>query len=161
MRSDGKRVKNTEPMYALIPYIMPKRYDALNSVTVHLPYRPIHDYLIQKRKEGVRLSHMSIIIAAYLRCAAEFPYLNRFIMRKKIYAHNDFTVSMVVLRPGDLDGTMTKVTLGLTDTIFDVNRRIMSKPVFMVSVCSSVKIKGRDCGTINGHGPLLPALSRT
>ncbi|EOW23977.1 hypothetical protein A1WS_02103, partial [Escherichia coli KTE107] len=23
----------------------------------------------------------------------------------------------------------------------------MSKPVFMVSVCSSVKIKGRDCGT--------------
>ncbi|MEW7352729.1 hypothetical protein AB2S23_28135, partial [Klebsiella pneumoniae] len=25
----------------------------------------------------------------------------------------------------------------------------MSKPVFMVSVCSSVKIKGRDCGTIN------------
>ena len=27
----------------------------------------------------------------------------------------------------------------------------MSKPVFMVSVCSSVKIKGRDCGTINGH----------
>ncbi len=27
----------------------------------------------------------------------------------------------------------------------------MSTPVFMVSVCSSVKIKGRDCGTINGH----------
>ncbi|HHO3622486.1 TPA: hypothetical protein ACRUWO_004806, partial [Escherichia coli] len=26
-----------------------------------------------------------------------------------------------------------------------------STPVFMVSVCSSVKIKGRDCGTINGH----------
>ncbi|WP_222422795.1 hypothetical protein, partial [Enterobacter chengduensis] len=27
----------------------------------------------------------------------------------------------------------------------------VSTPVFMVSVCSSVKIKGRDCGTINGH----------
>ncbi|HAD9411906.1 TPA_asm: hypothetical protein G1455_23205 [Salmonella enterica] len=27
----------------------------------------------------------------------------------------------------------------------------MSTPVFMVSVCSSVKIKGRDCGTISGH----------
>lgn len=27
----------------------------------------------------------------------------------------------------------------------------MSTLVFMVSVCSSVKIKGRDCGTINGH----------
>ena len=118
MRSDGKRVKDTEPMYALIPYIMPQRYDALNSVTVHLPYRPIHDYLVKKRKEGVRLSHMSLIIAAYLRCAAEYPFLNRFIMKKKIYAHNDFTVSMVVLRPGDMDGTMTKVTLEMTDTVF-------------------------------------------
>jgi hypothetical protein len=125
LRSDGKRVKNTEPMYALIPYIMPQRYDALNSVTVHLPYRPIHDYLVKKRKEGVRLSHMSLIIAAYLRCAAEYPLLNRFIMKKKIYAHNDFTVSMVVLRPGDMDGTMTKVALEMTDTIFDVNRKIM------------------------------------
>lgn len=27
----------------------------------------------------------------------------------------------------------------------------MSTPVMVVSVCSSVKIKGRDCGTINGH----------
>lgn len=27
----------------------------------------------------------------------------------------------------------------------------MSTPVCKVSVCSSVKIKGRDCGTINGH----------
>lgn len=34
----------------------------------------------------------------------------------------------------------------------------MSTPVFSVSVCSSVKIKGRDCGTINGHEE---SLSRT
>jgi len=27
----------------------------------------------------------------------------------------------------------------------------MSTPVFMVSVCFSVKIKGRDDGTINNH----------
>ncbi|EBU3606050.1 hypothetical protein CVW50_23400 [Salmonella enterica] len=27
----------------------------------------------------------------------------------------------------------------------------MSTPVFTVSVCSILKIKGRDCGTINGH----------
>ena len=46
-------------------------------------------------------------------------------MKKKIYAHNDFTVSMVVLRPGDMDGTMTKVRFDLGDTVFDVNRKIM------------------------------------
>ncbi|MKO33731.1 hypothetical protein DTY60_24155 [Escherichia coli] len=27
----------------------------------------------------------------------------------------------------------------------------MSTPVFSVSVCPTVKIKGKDCGTINGH----------
>lgn len=31
----------------------------------------------------------------------------------------------------------------------------MSTPVFTVSVCTTVKIKGRDCGTINGHGESL------
>ncbi|EDJ8987603.1 hypothetical protein GFI10_26435 [Salmonella enterica subsp. diarizonae] len=30
-----------------------------------------------------------------------------------------------------------------------------STPVFMVSVCTTVKIKGRDCGTINGHDESL------
>ncbi|RPH30241.1 hypothetical protein EHN07_03830 [Buttiauxella warmboldiae] len=31
----------------------------------------------------------------------------------------------------------------------------MSTPVFMASVCIRVKIKGRDCGTINGHDESL------
>lgn len=31
----------------------------------------------------------------------------------------------------------------------------MSTPVFTVSVCTTVKIKGRDCGTINGHDESL------
>lgn len=35
----------------------------------------------------------------------------------------------------------------------------MSASVFSVSVCSSVKIKGRDCGTINGHDESLSILA--
>lgn len=33
MRPDGTRVKDLPPLVAAIPYIMPKRYDAWNSVT--------------------------------------------------------------------------------------------------------------------------------
>lgn len=123
-RKDGKRVKNVEPMYAVVPHIMAKRYDSLNAVTEYIPYRPIHDYIRAKRKEGVQLSHMCVLIAAYLRCMAEFPLLNRFVVNKKIYARNEVCVSMVVLRPGDMDGTMSKIYLEKTDTIFDVNRKI-------------------------------------
>lgn len=31
----------------------------------------------------------------------------------------------------------------------------MSTLVFIVSACTTVKIKGRDCGTINGHDESL------
>ena len=123
-RRDGKRVRNVEPMYAVVPHIMEKRYDALNAITEYVPYNTIHDYIKMKRKEGVQFSHMSVILAAYVRCVSEFPLLNRFVVNKKIYARNELCVSMVVLRPGDLDGTMTKVYFEKTDTIYDVTRKI-------------------------------------
>lgn len=41
MRKDGKRVKNNvSGMYQVIPYIMKKRYDAQNMITLHLPQEP-------------------------------------------------------------------------------------------------------------------------
>ena len=124
MRADGKRVKAPDAMYAIVPYIMNKRYDAMNMITVRFPYQPVHDYIKRKRKEGVSLSHMAVLLAAYLRVAAEFPLLNRFVVNKKIYARNSYTISMVIMRPGDEEGTMTKVDLEPTDTIFDVNRKM-------------------------------------
>ena len=124
MRVDGRRVKNAEAMYYLIPHFLTHRYDAMNMITLDIPLEPIKQYKIAKRKEGISMSHMGIMIAAYLRTAAEFPYINRFIGNKKIYAHNDFTVSMVVMRPGTDENTMSKVYLDYTDTIFEVQDKI-------------------------------------
>ena len=36
MRPDGKRVKDLPPIVAAIPYIMPKRYDAWNTITENI-----------------------------------------------------------------------------------------------------------------------------
>ena len=83
-RADGKRVRKADPMYTVVPYIMDKRNDAMNMTTVDIPVEPIQDYINAKRKEGVRLSHMSVVTAAYLRIAYEFPLLNNFIVNKKI-----------------------------------------------------------------------------
>lgn len=123
-RADGKRVHNVEPMYAIVPYIMKYRYDSMNAITEYIPYRPMHDYIKAKRKEGHKFSHMTVLLAAYVRCVSEFPFLNRFVVNKKIYARNELCVSMVVLRPGDADGTMSKVYFDKTDTIYDVDRKI-------------------------------------
>ena len=125
MRADGKRLRNTDPMYTVAAYVMNKRVDSMNMVTLDIPYDPIQNYLNEKRKQGIAISHLGVIIAAYLRTAAEFPLLNLFIMNCKPYARNEFCVAMVVLKSGEMDnGTMSKMYFKMTDTIFDVNGKI-------------------------------------
>ena len=125
MRADGKRLRNTDPMSTVAAYVMNKRVDSMNMVTLDIPYDPIQNYLNEKRKQGIAISHLGVIIAAYLRTAAEFPLLNRFIMNCKPYARNEFCVAMVVLKSGEMDnGTMSKMYFKMTDTIFDVNGKI-------------------------------------
>ncbi len=125
-RKDGKRCKNIDNMYTLISYIMVKRSDACNSVTVRIPFKPMHEYILKARKEGRNISHMAMVIAAWVRVVAEFPAMNRFVVNKKVYSHNDFTVGMVVQRPDGAEGTMSKMKFELTDTIDQVNDKINS-----------------------------------
>ncbi len=125
MRADGKRLKHIDPMYKLMPYFMTKRSDAMNMTTVDIPYEPMKRYINDKRNQGEAVSHMALIIAAYMRTVAEYPELNRFIMNKKIYSRNEYTVSMVVLTPGgSAESTESKMYFQPTDTIFDVNKKI-------------------------------------
>ena len=126
-RADGKRLRDTDPMYTVAPFIMDKRYDAMNMITIDIPREPMQKYINAKRKEGQNFSHMALILAAYLRTAAEYPQLNRFIMNKRIYARTEFPVGMVVLKSGQTDnGTMTKMYFEFEDTLFDVNNKINS-----------------------------------
>lgn len=124
-RADGKRVKNADPMYTVVPYIMDKRYDAMNMINVDIPVEPIHEYVKKKRQEGIKLSHLSVITAAYVRTVYEFPLLNHFIVNKRIYKRNEFPVAMVVVRDiKNQEATMSKVNFELDDTIFEVNDKM-------------------------------------
>lgn len=125
MRADGIRLKNTDPMYTVAAYIMDKRTDAMNMITLDIPLEPMQSYINKKRKEGTRLSHMTLFIAAYLRTVAAFPELNRFVVNSKIYARNEYSVAMVVLKnEKDHEGTMTKMYFDPSQTIFEVQDTI-------------------------------------
>lgn len=125
MRPDGIRVKSNDPMYELMPFFLTHRYDAQNMINIDIPIAPMHRYINEKRSEGKKMSHLGLVLAAYLRTAAEYPSLNRFIGgNHRIYAHRDFSVAMVVLRPGTAGGTSVKLHFDYTDTIFDVQRKI-------------------------------------
>lgn len=127
MRADGKRLKNTDPMYTIAPHIMSKRMDSMNMTTIDIPYEPMKEYINKKRKENIHISHMALILAAYVRTMAEFPELNRFIVNKRIYARNEIAVGMVVLQSLEShEGTMSKMYFEITDTVFDINNKINS-----------------------------------
>lgn len=111
-------------MYEIVPHIMPQRYDASNSIKVNIDLEPMQDYIRQYRRRGVSISHMSIIIAGYLRLVSQNPYLNRFVMNKKIYARNHFCVSFVTLTPGAESDTVSKLYFNLDDTLDIVNDKI-------------------------------------
>lgn len=124
MRIDGYKVRNADPMYTLIPRFLTRRYDSMNMITLDVPEEPLRLYMNRKRHDGTPVSHLALIIAAYLRAAAEYPALNRFVGNKTIYQHRDFTVSMVVLRPGEDNDTMSKIYLNMADTIFQVQDKL-------------------------------------
>ena len=124
-RADGKLLRHTDPMYRIASHIMKKRSDALNYITLDIPLEPIEKYIRQKKKEGRTMSHMAVILAAYNRTVCEFPALNRFVVNKRIYARNEISIGMVVLRAGATGAeTESKIYLQPTDTILDVEDRI-------------------------------------
>lgn len=125
MRADGKRAKNVMPMYQVAAFVMSKRSDAQNMITLDIPLEPIKTYLNNKKKQGVHLSHLGLFISAYIRTMCEFPELNRFVVNKRIYSRNEIAVGMVVLKAGDMSSeTMSKIYFDIEDTIFDVERKI-------------------------------------
>lgn len=126
-RPDGKTVKNVDPLIRITPHIMPKRYDAQVFVRRALDYDIIKEYLKKKREEGIKLTHMDVIIAAYIKVANKYPEFNRFIVNRKLYQRNELTVSLAILKDiidGKVYETTIKVKFDPNDTIFDVSRKM-------------------------------------
>ena len=127
MRPDGKRVKGLTPIVSIIPYIMPQRYDAQNTVTEYIDEEVIKSYIREQRRAGIRLNHMAVIMAAYYKAVQKNPKLNYFVMNSRIYERNHFCVSFVMLKKradGTPDETVLKIYLEPKDTIFTINRKI-------------------------------------
>ena len=127
MRPDGKRVKDLPPIVAAIPYIMPKRYDAWNTITENIDEEAIKAYIREKRREGVRINHMAVIIAAYYKAYQTNPKLNWFVVNSHLYERNHFCVSFVILKKradGSPDETTLKIYLEPSDSIFTVQQKI-------------------------------------
>ena len=127
MRPDGTRVKNASAIVSALPYIMPRRYDAHDYITEYAEMEPMRRYIQSKRREGVRISYMALILAAYFKAYQQHPKINRFIMNSKIYQRNHFCVSFVILKTradGTPDETSVKIFFEDGDDVISINRKI-------------------------------------
>ena len=97
-RADGRRLNNIDPIIQFTPYIMTVRNDASNQITVNIDYEPMADYIRTRSKQGVKITFMDLIIAAYVRTVSQYPEVNRFVMNRQIFARNQIVVSLTVLK---------------------------------------------------------------
>lgn len=77
-------------MYTVAAHIMSKRVDSMNMITIDVPVAPMQAYIREHKADEHPITHMGLIVAAYLRTVAEFPSLNRFIVTKTFMQEMSF-----------------------------------------------------------------------
>ncbi len=122
-RYDGYRVKNVDPFFLLIPYIMKTRVDSQVFYTDRLEITEIEKFVREHTLTdipGLKLYH--VMVASMVRLLSQRPYLNRFVAGRKIYARNHISISMAMKRSmsDDADTTTVKPRFEPTDVLQDV-----------------------------------------
>ena len=127
-RADGRVLKKIDPIVALTPYLMPMRCDSQVFMNFKLDYERMARYIVEKGGEGVKITFLEILIAAFVRGVAEFPEVNRFIVNKRMYARSQLAVSFVTLKDtgdtGEIAENVVKCLFDPHDTLFDVADRV-------------------------------------
>jgi len=109
-RADGRKIRSLDPLNMVSPYIMKKRNDASNMVSVSIDIENIEKYIKKKRAEGLKgFGLLHVMLATYVKTVAQRPGVNRFISGQKIFARNDIQVMMTIKKEMKLDAQETCV----------------------------------------------------
>ena len=126
-RADGRRIKTLLPYYKIIPYIMKERVDAQVYFEDEISVDALDDYIKRKREQGIKITHMDVVLAAIARAVIEKPRLNRFIMNRRIYARNEVSISLALVKKlsdEDYVDTTVKFKIKPEDTIFNISEQV-------------------------------------
>ena len=122
-RREGRKLRTIQPVLRLMPYIMPKRSDALNTFYDRLEISRVDDLCRRKVREGkIHFSALHVLLAAYLRTISQRPGINRFVSGQKIFARNEIVFVMTVKKELSLNApeTLIKVKFNPSDTLDEV-----------------------------------------
>lgn len=122
-RYDGYRIRELDLPFHIMPVIMRKRCDSEVFFKEEVDITPLEEFVRKKRRTDLPNLHtLHVVLAAMVRVLAMRPKVNRFIIGKKVYAHNNIRLGMSVKRNLTLEGEETEVLpiFQPTDTLQDV-----------------------------------------
>ena len=124
-RYDGWRVKKVDPIFSVVPFILPKRVDSEVFFEVKMPIDIVEEFIRQHKKDIPHFSIMHVVMASLVRLFSQRPYLNRFIVWNKIFARNHVSFALAIKRSMSDEGEETVINPYFlpTDTLQDIVRK--------------------------------------
>jgi hypothetical protein len=124
-RYDGWRVRKVDPLFSVVPFILPTRVDSEVLFEIEMPIDIVDEFIRIHKKDMPHLSLMHVVMASLVRLISQRPYINRFIVWNKIFARNHVSFSLAIKRSMTDDGeeTVIKPYFLPTDTLQDVVRK--------------------------------------
>ncbi len=129
-RNDGRRLRTVNPVWRVSPYIMLTRNTSSNFLHDKMECTALDAYVRVKRQQGLRgFGALHVVLAAYARCVARYPGVNRFISGQRAYSRQEIEIAMNVKPEMTLESvdTVIKLYLKPTDTAEDVYWKLQEK----------------------------------
>ena len=125
-RSDGRRLREIQPISVVVPFLMRTRSDAQNHFEDVIDITNIENYLDKKHSEGYTdMTLLHVILAAYVRVVSERPWINRFVAGQRLFARNTIDCVMPIKKEMSLEAqdTNIKVRFDPRDNIYNVYKK--------------------------------------
>ncbi|MBQ4146091.1 MAG: 2-oxo acid dehydrogenase subunit E2 [Clostridia bacterium] len=121
-RYDGYRVRETDPLFYVIPHIMRTRLDSQVFFEEEIDISGLREFILNHRENIPGLSTYHIIVAAAMRTIAQKPRLNRFVSGRKIYARNYLRASLTIKKgkSEDAEEMLVMPEFMPYDTLYDI-----------------------------------------
>ena len=110
-RPDGTRVMDLPRLRRIMPFIMPRRAEAVVYFEQRLDLTSTQDYLARWNADPARprLTLFHILLAAIARTLHDRPRMNRFIAGRRVWQRNAVEIAVSVIKAKDDDAKLTVV----------------------------------------------------
>ena len=126
-RPDGRKLRTLDPVQIVGNYIMPTRGGSSNFIRETVEITAMERYIREKRRAGMTsfgITH--VFLAAYVRCVAKYPALNRFLSGQQVYSRDDDIQFCMMVKEDmttEAPESAMKLHLKPTDTVDDIYRK--------------------------------------